>query len=260
VLPTIQLGAWNVSTYSLMAVLALLAGGMYSTHRLLRAKAAPHAALAGLMATILGGLALTLLAHQLANAVLSALYGPQAPHENLRFIWALAGGAAAAALYCWKRRLPLGRALDVGAALPVPLGLAISRLGCAAAGCCYGKQTDSWLAMSLPDETGAWAMRYPTQLMSAAANLLTFLFLLAVERRTSRRGRGWPFDGFLTLLFLALYSLKRILIGMLRESGPPLWGPFTWMELAALATLAASAGLIAWNLLARRRAQPAAAA
>ena len=41
--------------------------------------------------------------------------------------------------------------------------------------------------MYMPNEYGVWAVRYPTQLMSAAANLLIFFTLLAVERYGQKR-------------------------------------------------------------------------
>jgi len=143
------------------------------------------------------------------------------------------------------------------AAPPTALGLAIGRLGCAAAGCCYGRPTDSWLGVYLPDENGVWMMRYPTQLMCAAANLLIFFILLTVERYGVRRvskNRGWPFDGFLALLFIALYSLKRFGMGFLRQAGAfPMIGPFSWMHVNALVGLVAATALIFWNLYQKRR-------
>lgn len=169
----------------------------------------------------------------------------------------MVGGFGTAIVYCWRHRIPLGRAMDLGT-LPVPLGLTIGRLGCAAAGCCYGNLTDSWLGAYLPDHNGIWASRYPTQLMSAAVNLLIFLTLLAVERYGQRRlgsreGHGWPFDGFLALLFISLYCLKRLLIGFLRASAVPVLGPLGAMQVYALAGLVISTVLIVWNLDRRAR-------
>jgi phosphatidylglycerol:prolipoprotein diacylglycerol transferase len=140
------------------------------------------------------------------------------------------------------------------AALPLPLGQAIGRLGCFAAGCCYGRPTDSWLGMYLPDHDhdGIWMVRYPTQLMSATANLLIFFIVLAVERYGIRRAGkscGWPFDGFLTLLYIALFSLKRFAMAFLRQSGAiPMVGSLSWMHVNALVGLVAASALIFWNL------------
>jgi phosphatidylglycerol:prolipoprotein diacylglycerol transferase len=249
-LPVLQLGPWQFNTYSMMIALALIVGGMYSVHRLLQLAGPPGVIVRGLILTVLAGLGSTLLMYYLSNLYLVARYGALARTENMRIIWTLFGGGIVCILYCRRHRVSLGRILDVGAALPVPLGLAIGRVGCIAAGCCYGKPTDSWLGMYLPDEAGVWAVRYPTQLMSAVADLFIFIFLFNLERYTLRRvgnKRGWPFDGFLSLLFLALYSFKRVAVGVLRDNGPALLGPFTWMELVALASLVASVALLVWN-------------
>jgi phosphatidylglycerol:prolipoprotein diacylglycerol transferase len=189
----------------------------------------------------------------LINTVRAAQNGPSFEPEGRSVVWALAGGMLVAAIYCRRHKISLARALDLGA-LPIPLGLAIGRLGCLAAGCCHGRPTDSWLGMRLPDEFGVWMVRYPTQLMSAAANLLTFLALVAAERYGMRRrskdsvAETWPFNGFLVLLALILYSLKRFIMAFLRESGPPLLGPFTWMHLNALAVCVTSSILMLVHL------------
>ena len=86
-----------------------------------------------------------------------------------------AGMVAAMVLFTWitapRGSHFLGRTLDLGV-VPLPIGLIIGRFGCMAAGCCYGRLTDSWLAMRLPDVVGIWAMRYPTRIMSAVSELL----------------------------------------------------------------------------------------
>jgi prolipoprotein diacylglyceryltransferase len=73
-------------------------------------------------------------------------------------------------------------------------------------------------------------LRYPTQLIALVANLLIFFTLLAVERYGSRRSapsHTWPFDGFLFLLYVELYSLKRFSLEFLRADAEPVMGPFT---------------------------------
>jgi len=259
-LPVIQLGGWQVSTYSLMLSLAVIIAGMYSIHRLLQnLDAPPLIIMCGVFVTILAGLLSTLLMQWLSNLYISIRFGALAPKEGIRIVWTLLGGGAAAVLHTRMLKLSLGRVLDLGAALPVPLGVTILRLGCIAAGCCYGKLTDSWLGIYLPDHDGYWALRYPTQLMSVVANFLIFITLWLLERHLLRRANhppNWYFDGFLSLLFVVLYSLKRIVIGVLRENGAPLLGPFTWLELIAIGSLVISVAWMLWKLQ-RQRVQPA---
>jgi len=58
----------------------------------------------------------------------------------------------------------------------------------------------------------------------------------------------WPFDGFLSLLYVVLFSLKRFWMGFLRESAVPVLGPLSEMHLQALIALTAATALILWNL------------
>lgn len=255
-LPILELGPWQVSTYLVAAALGLLVAGMWAFHRLLTLDHPPGIIVQGFALTLLGGFVGTCLIPYLINAVRVARSGVLVHSEGLSIIWALASAVAVAAAYCRWRRISLGLALDM-AALPLPLGQAIGRLGCFAAACCYGRPTDSWLGFYLPDHDGAWLVRYPTQLLSAAANLGIFFILLAVERQGIRRvgkDRGWPFDGFLILLYIALFSLKRLGIAFLRESGAvPVLGPLSWMHVNALLGLAVTSTLICWNLDRKRR-------
>ena len=136
----------------------------------------------------------------------------------------------------------MGRAFGLGV-LPCPLGQAIGRLGCLAAGCCAGKVTGSWLGMYLPGEGGVWAMRCPTQVLDSAAHVLIFLVLLAVERYGRR-----PCDGFLFLLYVELSAIARFTVGFLREEAIPVIGPFSTMHLQGIAGMAMAAALTLWNL------------
>lgn len=249
-LPTFQLGPWQIGTYGLMALLGLLVTGLYVIHRLLWLDVPRRVLLTGFVLTILGGLAGTVFMSWLITSVRVARSGLLAQSEGFSVVWALSFGAVVIVLYTWKQGQSVGRVLDL-VALPIPLGLAIGRLGCAAAGCCYGRLTDSWLGVYLPDHVGMWAVRYPTQLMSAVVDLAIFVTLLAFERVGMRRiGRSqtWPFNGFLLLLALILFSSKRFVMGFLRDSGAALVGPFTWMHLSALIVLLGSVVLMAWGL------------
>ena len=112
-------------------------------------------------------------------------------------------------------RLPWWKTADAFAP-GIALGQAIGRLGCFAAGCCWGKPT------SLP-----WGVRFtplgheitgvpidvdlhPTQLYESAATLVIFLFLLWLTGRKR-------FSGQIILFYAVLYSIARFLIEFLRD-------------------------------------------
>jgi prolipoprotein diacylglyceryltransferase len=76
-------------------------------------------------------------------------------------------------------------------------------------GCCYG------VPIQLPGlETTGW--RYPTQTMHGVSNLSIALLLLYLDERREYR----PFDGFLFLLYVILFSTQRLLVDFLRAAGP----------------------------------------
>ena len=245
-LPTFDLGPWQFSTYSVVYVLALLLAGMYAFHRLLTGlEQPPEVIIRGFFLAILGGFA--------GPYAVRIIVTIQRFFQTGEWIWAggssyiglLLGGVGVAALYCWRHKISLSRALD-SVAPALALGQAIGRWGCLAAGCCYGRPTESWLGLRLPGHGGFWAVRYPTQLMASAADLLIFGLLLLIERVSSRR--RWYFDGLLFLLYVAFYSLKRFLLEFLRGDVLPLWGPVTWVHLYTLLGLLGSTALIVWNL------------
>jgi len=170
-------------------------------------------------------------------------------HRSIRVIGGMVVVIPAAYFILRHYGIPIGRAFDLGS-LPIPLGLAIGRLGCLAAGCCGGAPSDSLLAMALPDLNGVWAARYPTQWLSAGANLVIFFMLVSWERYgTNKVGakKGYPFDGFLFLLFLELYFIKRFLVQFLRNDNLPLMGPLSGTHLFFLAGI----GMVSSVLLIR---------
>lgn len=216
-LSTIEIGALRLSTYWLVYSIAIVAAGLLAYRRLLRGSVPPRMALNGVLLIFWGGLAGAILLKGLAVTVRDlALTGAFAVglDRGSAFLGALIGGVGAAWLWFRGVGIPPGRALD-RVIVPIPLGQAIGRLGCLAAGCCYGKPTDSWLGLYLPDHDGFWAVRYPTQLLSAAADLLIFIVLLRLERALSRRPSAL-FPGMLTVAYLLFYAAKRFAIEFLR--------------------------------------------
>jgi len=245
-LPTLDIGPWTISTYSAIYALTLLVAGMYGFHRLLTGLELPSSVIMrGLLLSILGGF----IGQYLIYGVIVIQHFLQSGElvwvRNSSFIGMLLGGVGMGALYCWKHKISLPRALD-RVAPAFALGQAIARWGCLAAGCCYGKPTDSWLGVYLRNVHGEWAVRYPTQIMASAANLLIFGLLLAVDR--AGQGQRWPFDGLLFWLYVALYSIKRFLLEFLRDDGLPLWRAVTWVHLYTTLGLLVSAAVISRNL------------
>ncbi len=113
---------------------------------------------------------------------------------------------------CAKRyKAPFLEYVDV--LLPtVSLAQAFGRVGCFMAGCCYGKACESPLSVVFPEGSFAPAgiPVLPTQLFSAAADLLLTAALLWVDRRSSKPGKLMP-------VYFMLYSVGRFLIEYIRD-------------------------------------------
>jgi len=128
------------------------------------------------------------------------------------------GGLIACLMTAWvylrKHQLNFWKVGDVF--MPgVALGHGLGRVGCFFAGCCHGRGCDphAWYALIFPGGVGSLAPEgiplYPTQLMEAGTEFLTFLFL---AWRSQKKG----FDGQILLLYLIIYSVFRIIIESFR--------------------------------------------
>jgi phosphatidylglycerol:prolipoprotein diacylglycerol transferase len=106
-------------------------------------------------------------------------------------------------LLMWRYQLPMFGVWDLfGAAFP--LAHAISRVGCYAAGCCYGLPTDGPLGVAFPPHGIApgGVPLHPVQLYEAGA-------LVAIAAATNGFYAHKRFDGQVFLLYLLLYAVAR---------------------------------------------------
>lgn len=251
-LPVVTIFNLEIGVYLACAVIGLFLAVAIAYVRLLRLGRPVAIVRLGIALTILAGFGTMVAVNLVINTWREFQAGgplPPESYEGMSVLWALAGGMVAGVAICRWQRAPVLQVFDL-AILGAPLGQAVGRLGCWAAGCCYGKETEHWLGVYAPDDAGHWEERYPTQLISAAANLAIFFVLVVVERRSYRSDgtrQPWAFDGMLTLLYVALFAAKRFSIALLRDSGAPLLGPFNWMQLSALLAIAAVALLWGWR-------------
>ena len=123
---------------------------------------------------------------------------------------------AVAFWYVIKHRLPLWTTCDVFAP-GIALGHVTGRLGCLAAGCCYGRPTELPWGITFTNPLAAANVGtplgialHPTQIYEAGAELLILIFLLATERR------GKPFAGRTFWGYMFLYAVSRYIIELYR--------------------------------------------
>jgi phosphatidylglycerol:prolipoprotein diacylglycerol transferase len=123
---------------------------------------------------------------------------------------------AVAFWYIARHQLPLWTTCDLFAP-GIALGHVTGRLGCLAAGCCYGRPTDVPWAITFTNPLAASNVGtplgiplHPTQVYEAGAELFIFAVLLATERR------GRPFPGRTFWLYMFLYAVSRFIVEIYR--------------------------------------------
>ena len=138
-------------------------------------------------------------------------------------------------VWCFvKKENPLKLA-DILAAV-IPLGHAFGRIGCFFYGCCYGRDSDAWCAVTFPMGSPSWYEHgrrmvsvLPTQLFEAAALLALFGLLMYVWHRRSTVPSAPSRTGAGTILGLYLcgYAIIRFGIEYLRGDPRAAVGPFS---------------------------------
>ena len=119
------------------------------------------------------------------------------------------------------------------------IGQFFGRLGCLAAGCCWGKVTDLSWGIEFPQRTMVWWQHrkagllehsadhalaiHPTQLYDSLCGLLLFLFLIWIRQRKR-------FHGQVFLLWMAIYPLMRSTVEVFRGDDAERGFIFRWVS------------------------------
>ena len=161
------------------------------------------------------------------------------------------GGLIAAIVVCiWqlrKHRLPLWKSGDLFAP-GIALGYMVGRLGCLAAGCCYGKAapglpwaitfTDPAAAMNVGTPLGV--PLHPTQLYESLAGFLILVILLVIERR------GKPYAGRTFWQFVLMYAVSRFVIEFFRGDDRGMVALFSTSQMISLVLAPLSLVMLWW--------------
>ena len=131
------------------------------------------------------------------------------------FSGGLIGALLAAAWYVRRHQMPALATCDAFAP-GLALGHSIGRIGCFAAGCCFGKPTDHFWGVTFSSELAhAWTGTplgqplEPTQLFESAVELANFFILMWMLKRKK-------FDGQVFGAYLFLYGVARFFLEFLR--------------------------------------------
>lgn len=152
-----------------------------------------------------------------------------------------------AAWYIRKNHMPALGTCDAFSP-GLALGHAIGRLGCFAAGCCYGKPTAHFWGVTFTNPlAAAWVGTplgvplEPTQLFESAVELANFFILMWMFKRKR-------FDGQVFGAYLFLYGVARYFLEFIRDDpgrGSVFGGIMSGTQLIAIG-LVVTGGLIWW--------------
>jgi len=163
------------------------------------------------------------------------------------FSGGLLAALAAAVVYIRRHHMPALATCDAFAP-GLALGHAIGRVGCFAAGCCWGKETHAFWGVTFKNPvanayvgTPLNVPLEPTQLIESAVELANFFLLMWLFRRKK-------FDGQVMGTYLFLYGIARFFIEFLRGDpgrGEVFGGVMTGTQLISIGLVIAG-GLMWW--------------
>ena len=253
----LTIGSYTLHTYGLLVSLGFLAGVWLASRLALRA---------GLDSEQIFGLGVYVALVAIVGAKLlmvltdlgyyrrhpSEILSLQALQSGGVFYGGFIAGLAFLIAYCWVENLSFLRVADTFSP-GLALGHAIGRIGCFAAGCCWGRESGlPWaVVFTNPyshDLTGVplGMPLHPTQLYESLALFVIFLLLLRVRSRSR-------FDGQVFATYLMLYAVARFSIEFLRgdpDRGFVLDGALSTSQFVSIFLFAGA--LLFWWLRRRR--------
>ncbi|MFN7995596.1 MAG: prolipoprotein diacylglyceryl transferase [Bryobacteraceae bacterium] len=257
-----HIGGFSQSTYGVLVALAFLAAlavvGRLARRAGLNYDSVLNLAIYCALSAIMGA--------KLMMFLIDVPYYLQNPAEIFSLASLQAGGVfyggliaalIVATVYMRRKHLPPLQTADVFAP-GIALGHAIGRIGCFAAGCCWGVPTKLPWAVTFTNPVSKSLVGvpldialHPTQLYESAAEFIIFGILYWKIRKPHPAGA-------IISLYLMLYSTARFLVEFVRfhEQPNPFGGPLNTSQWISLALLALGAGY--WVRL--RKRQPVAVA
>jgi len=115
-----------------------------------------------------------------------------------------------AVIYIKLTNLPFWKISDC-AVLPIAVGIFLAKIGCFLGGCCYGKETSSFLGVQFPPDSmaaqkfGIQHLVHPAQLYEAFSGLIILAIIMLYVPKHRK------FEGQLFLSFMILYLIARTL-------------------------------------------------
>ncbi|NPA52115.1 MAG: prolipoprotein diacylglyceryl transferase [Aquificae bacterium] len=162
------------------------------------------------------------------------------------------GGIITALILIKIYKINLWKVADA-AAIAIIIGHGIGRLGCTAAGCCYGKPVPEhsfWehFGLKFPEDSAAppGMTLYPTQPLEAFFNFVIFGILFLFYRKKL-------FDGQIFGMYLVLYGTERFLLEFIRNVTPPIEPiGLTWNQIISMTMVVVGVSILLYKLKSQR--------
>lgn len=149
------------------------------------------------------------------------------------------GGIGVGYLFCRIKKLVFLKYFDL--VMPsIAIAQGFGRVGCMFAGCCYGKETDSWFHViyQTSDFAPNGVALIPTQMIMALLNFAHFFILAFLAKRAVKH------DGQVAGFYLVFYSIGRFFLEYLRNDPRGEVRMFSTSQFISLFILAAGVGTI----------------
>lgn len=144
---------------------------------------------------------------------------------GIMFYGGFLGGIFGAVVYSLFTKRNIIEILDLSATV-LPIGHAFGRIGCFMNGCCFGRVSDSWCAVSYPAGSNPWYQHLehgliehsaarslpilPSQLFESFLNFLICIILVYTFKKEKK------FPGLQIALYSLMYSVTRYCVEMTR--------------------------------------------
>ena len=149
------------------------------------------------------------------------------------------GGIGVGYLFCRLKKLEFLKYFDL--VMPsIAIAQGFGRVGCMFAGCCYGRETDSWFHVIYHSSDFAPnnVALIPTQLIMAVLNFVHFFILAFLAKKVVKH------DGQVAGFYLVFYSIGRFFLEYLRNDPRGEVKMFSTSQFISLFILAAGVGTI----------------
>ncbi len=217
-----KIGDFPINTYGVLLAVGILSA-LITASRLARKDGLPAERIYDLgLWTVIGGLVGSkLLVDENVRSNLWNIFSLDFLRSGGVYYGGFIGGFLTLLILIRVYELPFWKVADAFAP-GVALGQAIGRLGCFAAGCCWGKPTNlpwgvhftekghEYTGVPIYDSHGEKLFLHPTQLYESFAMFLVFLFLIWIHGRKK-------FDGQVLITYAFIYPLLRFTIEFFRD-------------------------------------------